>query len=193
MTVIAFLRHGETSWNRERRIQGHTDIPLTDEAKRELSSLQVPAPYSHAQWFASPLRRAQQTADALGLTAQTGDALIEMHWGKWEGQTLFDLHTADPDGTAANEARGLHFRPEGGESPWDVRNRVLSWARALPSATYGAVTHKGVMRAALSSALDWDMTAKCPAKIDWTAIQVLRVAANRFEVEALNVPLEPRP
>lgn len=192
MTTIAFLRHGETSWNRERRIQGHTDIPLTDEARTALEGLQVPALCADAIWYASPLARARQTAEALQLKPIIEPALIEMHWGAWEGQTLFDLHTADPDGTAANEARGLDFRPEEGESPREVRARVLGWAASLPNGAYGAVTHKGVMRAALSGALDWDMTAKCPAKIDWTAIQILRLNDGRFGVATLNVPLEAR-
>ncbi len=192
MTLIAFLRHGETKWNRDKRIQGHTDISLAPEATAFLQARRVPDGLQDIPWATSPLARARETAAALELVATSAGALIEMHWGDWEGETLAAIRAADPGAMAANEARGLDFRPQGGESPAEVLRRVRGWAASLEDGTYGAVSHKGVIRAALAEALDWDMTSKIPAKIDWAALQVLRFRGGRLQVEALNIPLEAR-
>jgi len=67
---------------------------------------------------------------------------------------------------AANEARGLDFRPDGGESPRKVRARLESLLADLAAGPDAIlVTHKGVIRAAVSLATGWDMTAKPPLRL----------------------------
>ena len=123
----------------------------------------------------SPLRRASETAALLiDHPVAIEPRLIEMDWGAWEGRTLAELRAEAPQAMAANEARGLDFRPEGGESPREVRARLaalLADLAAGPDAIL--VTHKGVIRAALSLASGWDMTGKPPLRLADDAALVL--------------------
>ena len=146
MIKLALLRHGHTSWNREGRIQGRSDIALDEEARASLKALQLPDPWKSAALWSSPLSRAKETATLVGgRTPQIDDALTEMHWGAWEG-----LHGAglrgDPDsGFRDIEDWGWDWHPPGGESPGQMRARLLSWAGALEPDSV-AVCHIGVMR-----------------------------------------------
>ena len=63
MLEIIAIRHGITEWNQQKRIQGHTDIPLSDEGIAILQQYNVPESWQQLTWFSSPLIRAQQTAE----------------------------------------------------------------------------------------------------------------------------------
>lgn len=192
MTMIGFLRHGVTTWNREKRVQGLRDIPLSDEGRAALKTRRVPDRLSRATWVSSPLLRAVETADLLGLEATIEPLLVEMDWGEWEGRTVHEMRSIDPEAMKANEAKGLDFRPPHGESPREVQARLTDWAESLDGpGPYGAVTHKGVIRAAVALALDWDMLPPDPVKLDWTAAHILRIRTDgRWEPVEMNVPLE---
>ena len=173
MARIVLIRHFITDWNREGRIQGRTDQPLSDDAAETLVGKRLHNDLNNLTWYTSPLKRTIQTAQLLGATDAHRDArLIEMDWGTWEGQRLADLRVAQGDAMARNEARGLDFRPAGGESPRDVRDRMIPWLREAAGQDVAAVTHKGVIRAVLSVALNWDMTSKAPVRPDWTCAQI---------------------
>lgn len=194
MKTIAFLRHGETEWNREKRMQGRRDISLTADAKARFAALRVPAIFADASWHVSPLARARETAAALGLAPAPAPALIETDWGAWEGKTLAELRAEDPAAMQANEGRGLYLQPPGGERPFDVQARVLAWLRDLPTGPHGAVTHKGVIRAVMAAAYDWDMTGKAPLTLQWDHLHVFEMDAGGTLTPAeMNVPLEARP
>lgn len=176
MTRIAFLRHGPTLWNAEGRIQGREDVGLSDEGMRLMASLRLPAPFDGAAVFTSPLSRARQTAVAIAASPPhaAADALIEMDWGQWSGQTVSDLRARLGDAFLENEARGLDFRPEGGESPRDVMARLADFARMAAALEKPAlaITHKGVIRAALAMGTGWDMKGRAPVKLAWQALHV---------------------
>jgi probable phosphoglycerate mutase len=196
--IVAFLRHGSTAWNEEGRMQGRRDIPLCDRGRAEVelwrrqSRLARLAPAA-APWYSSPLRRATETAEILsGAPPRCEPALIEMDWGEWEGLRLLELRERYGAEFARNEAAGLDFQPHGGESPRQVRERVVGWlaATALLHDSIVAVTHKGVLRAVLSAATGWDMTAKPPRKLAAGALHRFDVDADgRIEVLETNVPL----
>ena len=91
-TTILFVRHGPTSWNAARRIQGHTDVPLSAVGRKQVSLQSVPPEYQDANWTSSPLQRAVQTAQIMGCENPSIEPLLlEMHWGEWEGLTLQEL------------------------------------------------------------------------------------------------------
>ena len=192
MTLLAFLRHGRTSWNAERRFQGRTDIPLSDEGRKALAGLALPAEFAAARCHVSPLARARETAVLLGVAATVEPRLIEMSFGRYEGRTRDELR-ADPDeGMAANEARGLDFRPPGGESPREVQMRLAPWLAELGQAggRHVAVSHKAVIRAALALAYDWPMLGRPPERLDWSRLHLFRVAPDgRLSPERMNVEL----
>ena len=197
MTRLFLLRHGPTSWNAEGRIQGHIDIPLSDEGRAMVQDWVLPEGLGGFVWAVSPLRRARETAEILGARdPETVAALQEMHWGAWEGERLQELRARHGAEMAANEARGLDFRPPGGESPRDVQARVAPWLAALGKRRRPtlAVTHKGVIRAIFALALGWDMTGEPPVKLRRAAAHSFAVAPDGLvTVDRLNQPLDEGP
>lgn len=190
MIRLAVLRHGATEWNAAKRLQGRADIPLSEAGKAALATRRIPMPYKDRAWFVSPLLRARQTAEALDLRATVATPLIEMDWGAYEGATLAELSARHGAAFDANEARGLDLLPPNGESPRQVQQRLLPWLAGLRTDA-GAVTHKGVIRALLSLALDWPMLGKLPVRLDWHCLQEFRITdAGRLELAAVNIPLE---
>src|SRR5437016_4463567 len=114
---IAFLRHGPTEWNAAGRFQGHTDIPLSAEGLAKMRALRPPAPFGAGRAFVSPLSRARQTADALGLKNPVPDArLMEQNWGHWEGLTRDQIFARDGQDAFARAGLAATFNPPGGES-----------------------------------------------------------------------------
>ncbi|MGQ0547236.1 MAG: histidine phosphatase family protein [Betaproteobacteria bacterium] len=188
MTLLALLRHAETAWNAERRIQGQSDVPLGDIGRARLRGAGLPSACRGMRVVTSPLARCVETAALLGFVdAAREPRLMEMHWGAWQGETLEGLRASLGDAMQANEARGLDFRPPGGESPRDVAARIETWLKELQGPTL-AVTHRGVIRAVLALATGWDFLGKPPAKLDWTAVHFFDVeAAGRPRVHRLNV------
>lgn len=196
MIRLALLRHGPTAWNAARRLQGRTDIPLSAEGQAMLAAKAPPAWTAGWRWVASPLSRAVATACALGQDPETVAALIEMDWGSYEGQTIADLRARHGAAFAAAEDRGLDFQPPGGESPAMVQARLRPWLAAIGAGRHDivAVTHKGVIRAALSLATGWAMTGRPPVKLDWQALHRFTVdEAGRLALDQANLTLDPRP
>ncbi len=194
MTVrIAFVRHGPTDWNREHRLQGRADIPLSDAGRTEVSGWRLPAGLKDVPWRVSPLVRAMETAAILGIREPEVDRrLIEMDWGEWEGERIGDLRERLGEAMAVNEARGLDMTPPNGESPRRVQDRLRPFLRELADgpALTGAVSHKGVIRALLALATGWDMRGKPELRLDWRAAHVFSVdPEGRLSLHRMNIPL----
>lgn len=188
MVLLAMLRHGETAWSAEGRIQGRGDPPLTDGARAALRRFRIPATCKEMRVVTSPLARCVETAALLGAPhAEREPRLAEMRWGAWEGRRLADLRAELGAEMEQNEARGWDFRPAGGESPREVLARVRSWLAELDSPTL-AVTHRGVIRAVHAAAAGWDLRGRPPTKLAWDAFHVFRVgAAGELVIESLNL------
>ena len=190
---LALIRHGPTDWNEAHRLQGLSDQPLSAAGHEAVKRWRVPEEYRGFTWVASPLSRAQETARLLGLTCAVEPLICEMHWGAWEGRTREELITAYGEEFHARTAKGLDLRPHDGESPREVRNRVAAWIAECAAADrdIGAVTHQGIIRAALSLATGWEMVGKPPVRMDWAAVHVFRADRNgKVEIDAMNVSLE---
>ena len=183
MTLLALLRHGETAWSAAGRIQGRSDVPLLPGI-----SVQVPEICKRMRVVTSPLQRCVQTAALIGAPdALREPRIVEMHWGDWEGESFVALRERLGDEMRLNEARGLDFRPANCESPREVVSRVRSWLREVTEPTL-AITHRGVIRALLAQAFDWDMRGKPPAKLQWDAVHLFRIDPEGApRVERLNV------
>jgi probable phosphoglycerate mutase len=168
MTPVLLVRHGPTAWNDVGRIQGRADVALSERGRAQVAGWQLLAAWAEARVLSSPLCRARETALILtGRTPTIEHRLIEMDWGELQGRRLADLRARAPQTMAANEARGLDFRPPGGESPREVCARVrglLAELAADPRPVV-AVCHKGVIRAALALASGWDMQSKPPVRL----------------------------
>jgi broad specificity phosphatase PhoE len=162
MPVLTLIRHAPTTWNEQRRIQGRSDIPLSDSGRLSAKAWVLADDLRQAQWFSSPLQRTRQTASILGINAKIEDRLIETSWGSWEGESLDNLRDLHGEAMQQNEARGLDFCPPDGESPRMVQDRIIPWLAFVGGLDYpvAAVTHRGVIRALTALATDWDMTGK---------------------------------
>lgn len=195
MTRLALLRHAPTEWNAARRLQGRADIPLSAAARATLAARRLPDDVTGFRCLASPLARTRETAALLGQSAEIDRRLIEMDWGRYEGRTIPDLRREQGQAFIANEARGLDFTPEGGESPRAVQKRVVPLlaeiaARREPTL---AVTHRGVIRAIYALASGWDMTGDAPHELDLYAMQLFTLRDDgEPRIERLNLPLPAR-
>jgi 2,3-bisphosphoglycerate-dependent phosphoglycerate mutase len=193
MIPLLVIRHGTTDWNAAGLIQGRTDRPLDETGRAATGAARVPLGWAGATCLASPLMRAMETARLLRLDPTPEPRLVEMAWGEWEGRRLKALRSELGEAMAANEARGLDFRPPGGESPRDVQERLKPLLASLSGPTV-FVTHKGVLRALYALATGWRMTEKAPDKLRDGTAHAFRVSADGApEVETLNIPLERAP
>jgi len=191
---ILFIRHGITDWNLQRRIQGWTDIPLSDRGRAHLANQQLPEKWQSAQCYTSTLQRTIETAQLLlARNSCPVEALCEMQWGQWEGSSLSDLREKWGDQFIKNERKGLDFRPPGGESPRQVRQRLSDWLQSLAveNKRIVIVTHKGVVRAALSLASGWSMQDKFTTKIDWSCGHEFEFSRDQgLRIKKLNIALQ---
>jgi probable phosphoglycerate mutase len=163
-------------------MQGRADLSLSPAGRAQVLRWRLPEAWAQARWLSSPLRRATETAALLtDRPVDIEPRLIEMDWGAFEGRTLAELRAEAAEAMAANEARGLDFRPQGGESPREVRTRlgalIADLAAAGDLARVVCVTHKGVVRAALSLATGWDMIAKPPLRLAGDTALILHADA----------------
>src|SRR5258706_706589 len=107
MALVALLRHGATAWNAEGRIQGRTDVPLSDAGRAALRAFPLPEQCSGMRIVSSPLARCRETASLLGSeNVQCDPRLAEMSWGAWEGRRLAELRAELGRAMEENEARG---------------------------------------------------------------------------------------
>lgn len=175
MISLALLRHGHTDWNRAGRIQGRSDIPLDGDARADLGRRALPAPWDAAALVASPLSRAQETAELVGKSApSTEAALIEMNWGDWEGLRGIDLKADPNSGFRDIEHWGWDYRPPGGETPAEVWARIAPWIARLDRDSI-AVCHIGIMRMILARAYGWDFNGPAPFRIKRNRLFVVEI------------------
>lgn len=192
MTLLAVIRHGQTAWNEDGRVQGRSDIPLSEAGRRLVGRWRLPPQLADFEWITSPLKRAAETASLLTGTDVEHDArLIEMDWAEWEGRRLVDLRQELGQAMAELEAKGLDFRPPGGESPRDVQRRLGSFLaeRQRQARPTVAVCHNGVIRALYAAAADWDMTGKPPQKLLPNCAHLFLIGDIGPTIEQLNLSL----
>ncbi|MEY4415291.1 MAG: hypothetical protein RIQ53_2584 [Pseudomonadota bacterium] len=167
VTRIVAIRHGETPWNAEQRLQGHRDIPLNALGHRQAAQLAAALrDEGIEQIISSDLQRAWDTALALagplGLDVQPEAGLRERCFGTLEGHTRSDIETHWPDIARRWMGRDLSYTPEGGESIPDFSARCVAAAERIARAHAGRsiaiVCHGGVLdclyRAATRAPLD---------------------------------------
>ncbi|MCI5098240.1 MAG: histidine phosphatase family protein [Rhodobacteraceae bacterium] len=175
MTTLALLRHGHTAWNRAGQIQGRSDIPLDDEARAQLATLTLPAPWSEARLVSSPLRRAAETAELVAhRKPELSSSLLEMNWGDWEGKRGADLIDTPDSGYRHIEDWGWSYCPPNGESPLQVWQRLEPWVASLSQDTI-AVCHIGVMRVLLAKAHGWDFSGTAPFRIKRNRLYLIEI------------------
>jgi len=160
---IIFVRHGETPYNAENRLQGQRDVPLNGKGREQASAVgralaaeladELARLDAAGAFYASPLVRARQTMElaraAMGLAPQRyrlSPTLMELTFGDWEGLTWPEVWARHPAGASAREADKWNFAPPRGESYAMLVERVGPWLAARDGDCFVA-SHGGVARA----------------------------------------------
>jgi probable phosphoglycerate mutase len=160
-TRVLAIRHGETAWNVDTRIQGKLDIGLNDKGRTQAERLgaalaknQIQEPLNViSAIYSSDLWRAYDTAlsisKATGVPVVTDEGLRERGFGVFEGKTFDEIAQLWPDQSLRWRQRDPHFCPEGGESLTQFTARILQASQALaarhPGQQIALVAHGGVM------------------------------------------------
>jgi probable phosphoglycerate mutase len=186
-TRILAIRHGETAWNVDTRLQGHLDIPLNAVGMRQAEHLARALAGRDAidAIYASDLSRARTTAQAiahtLGQSVMTHAGLRERHFGAFQGRTFAEIEAELPD-------HAWHWRkrtpdwtpPDGGESLIVLRDRIMATVDELAAKHPGQhvvmVAHGGVLdilyraatRLELQAPRTWALTNTAVNRLLWT-------------------------
>ena len=150
--IIYAMRHGQTDWNTQSRIQGKTDIPLNETGRMQARAIAESLPDGITVILSSPLKRAIETAEIVnerfGVPIVIEEALIERNFGGYEGQLMSDV-----DFNALRSWWSDTPTP-GGETIREVCDRVFGFASAIEEKYSGQtvliVTHGHVL-----CAMDW--------------------------------------
>lgn len=157
MPLIYFLRHGQTPFNAEGRIQGQIEVPLNEtgrsQALRNGAVLaEVLTQPERFDFVASPLLRTRQTMEivrtAMGLPVnayRTDDRLMEILFGAWGGMTWPEIRERDPENYARRDADMWNVAPPEGECFRELSERVMMWLSEVKQDTV-VVSHGGVSR-----------------------------------------------
>ena len=165
MPVLYYVRHGETDFNAEGRLQGRRDTELNAHGReqaaesgqllRDLFARDGRAPSDFA-YVSSPLKRARETMEILRTTLgldphayAVDDRLMEIAYGEWEGLTLPEIEARMPGMLARREQDKWDFAPPGGESYRQLTSRVGAWYAELTRDTVAA-GHGGGVRALMA-------------------------------------------
>ena len=159
---LIFVRHGETAYNAESRLQGQLDTPLNARGReqaraiggtlRSLLGPEIDRLDEAEAFFASPLERARETMDiardAMGLKPgryHLDPVLKELSFGVWEGLTWPEIEVKDAKGLRARRKDRWAFAPEGGESYAMLAVRLRPWLDSLSEHAF-VISHGGVAR-----------------------------------------------
>lgn len=165
---VLAIRHGETAWNVDTRIQGQLDVGLNDTGRWQAERLaQALAGEAISAIYASDLGRAHDTALAIsrvaGVAVIAEPGLRERHFGEFQGKTYAEIETTLPDQARLWRTRDPAFAPPGGESLLQLRERVVATSEKLaarhPGELIALVGHGGVMDVLYRAATRLDIRA----------------------------------
>ncbi len=190
-TRILAIRHGETMWNVDTRIQGHLDIGLNDTGRWQAERLGMALEGEPiTAIYASDLSRAHDTALAVsrhtGVPVQAEPGLRERSFGEFEGRTFAEIETALPEQAQRWRQRDPSFTPAGGESLLMLKARVLSVAARLaaqhPGEQIALFAHGGVIDILYRAATRLDLQAARTWTLGNTAINRLLWSPEGFSL-----------
>ena len=155
LKLLYVLRHGQTEWNAQRRMQGRLNSPLTEQGKVQADAhgavLKRLGGVDHL--WVSTAGRAQQTAELVNAHLQApiefSDDLVERDCGQWAGKTLSDVESQDAQGLEALRADPYSYRPGGGENLVDLGARIAPLVPQIKEVERAAVISHGVVTKSL--------------------------------------------
>ena len=193
LTYFALMRHAETTWNREKRIQGQQDAPLTSNGREQAMSWGCALARHRLDYMlSSDLGRATHTATLINhsllLPCSLEPRLREQDWGSWSGSKLSDLLNTNE--LKAQVKLGWDFRPSKGESRLEVLHRsrqaLLDIAQQMKGNRILVITHGGVIRCLLYRLCDRKFIPDEPPLIKPYRLHWLSCNNENFQVHRLN-------
>jgi len=195
ITRFGLIRHAQTQWNLEKRIQGRSDSPLTADGEHQATRWgQLLKPFEWDRIIASDIGRALKTANlinvCLNISLITDRRLREQDWGQWVGRTTAQLKTEMPLEFDGQASAGWAFCPPGGEDRRNVQKRshkaLLEAAAQWPGSNILVVTHEGVIKSLIYHLCGRKFLATEPAIIKRRQLHRLVHDSDGLRVEALN-------
>ncbi len=192
---LILVRHGETTYNAQRRFTGQSDVPLNSLGMRQTAAL---ADYLASECLdvivTSDLDRTRITAQAIAryhrLPILEDIDLREMALGEWEGYTYDEVLAKDAKLAAQWRADPATFAPPGGETVAQLRDRCATslrrWQTQYPEASVLWVTHGGLIGVLLCHVLDIDLKRRWQFRHDNASISELYVSGERVTIVRLN-------
>ena len=200
ITRFGLVRHAETIWNREKRIQGQSDSPLTDKGKKDADDWG--RQLSQIPWngiLMSDSGRAAETAgrinNHLQAPIESDPRLREQDWGRWTGRVITQIETELASRLQEKEMRGWKFCPPGGEDRLSVWNRshsaLTEAAHRWRAGTILTVTHEGVIKSLIYHLSGRHFLPDEPALLKPYHLHWLNFSNNSLRIEKINaLPLK---
>jgi broad specificity phosphatase PhoE len=189
--TLLLMRHGETAWNREQRIMGDLDVPLTEEGRAQCAAAaELLSSFDITRIVTSPLTRAAESAgivsERLRLPVSSDPRLVEVRFGSWQGKTYAEVAT-DPHYHAYAADPVSNLTP-GGESAIIVQQRGLESLATLSAGECVLfVTHGDIIRTMLCHFLATPLGEYRRLRTDNCGISAVAIGQGRPEVKFLNV------
>jgi len=196
ITRFILVRHGQTEWNRVERFRGRADVPLNAVGLGQAAAAgrRIAAEWRPAAVYTSPLNRAVATAQAIAahfdLPVMLLDALVDIHYGDWQGRTPEEAHARWPDLVHAWYTAPATVQIPGGDSLADLRQRAMAAIRELTAQhdgqTIALVSHTVVNRVILLAILGLGNDRFWRLRQDNCAINVFEAEGGDFTLVTLN-------
>ena len=194
-TRMVLVRHGETDWNKEGRIQGHQPTHLNEQGRRE-ARLVAPrvAAETPGHLYSSDLPRAMETAEAAaaltGLHIVPAPELREAFFGEWEGKTFREVQAELPGDFANWVESDFHKAPPGGESAAQLRERVIAFIGEVftrhPNETSVLFTHGGPCKYAVAHVLGLSPDGIYRYTVSNAAVTIIEIGVYGWRLITLN-------
>ena len=194
-TRFGLIRHAETLWNQQSRIQGHRDSPLTDRGKKDADGWG--RQLKRISWhriFGSDLGRAAETAAIINhhlqIPYEADPRLREQDWGEWTTEPVAKIQSDELPKLAEAKRTGWQFCPPGGEdriSVWQRSRRALmDAAKRWPGETILIVTHEGVIRSLIYRLCNRRYLPEEPALLKSRHLHWLMIDSGRLQLKSVN-------
>lgn len=195
LTRIFLIRHGETEWNKLKRLQGHSDVKLSAEGIRQARVLSMYAPFQQLDaFYSSDLARAVMTAEILAakfnLPVIKIPGLRETNFGDWEGKSIVELATELPNGFKNFFTAPEKCKPPHGETFLQCQARVMNALDKIIAAHENqnvvVVSHGAAIRLIICAALNIPINKMWSIGQFNAAVNILRVDDGNFTLELMN-------